>query len=69
LDVWEIVALLRDYRTPDALIAAFPRLTKRSVDIAQAYASAYPEEINEALEWMDRSPEEIMSEFPHVTRA
>jgi uncharacterized protein (DUF433 family) len=69
LDVWEIVALLRDYGFADAVIAAFPRLTKSSVDIAQAYASAYPEEIKEYLEWLERSPEQIVSEFPHVTRA
>ncbi len=69
LDVWEIVALLRDYGSPEAVIAAFPRLTRSSVEIAQAYASAYPEEIKEYLDWLERSPEQIISEFPHITRA
>jgi uncharacterized protein (DUF433 family) len=50
LDVWELVALLNQGRSPAALLRRFPRLSARSLRTAQAYARAYPHEIRLLLE-------------------
>jgi uncharacterized protein (DUF433 family) len=46
LDVWEVVRLLQEYQTAERLREEFPRLSSIGIQIAQAYANSYPEEIN-----------------------
>ena len=46
LDVWEVIELLQELGSVSALCRQFLRLSPTSVRIAQAYAEAYPDEIN-----------------------
>jgi len=66
LDVWEVVDLLNEYGSPEAVIRSFPRLTKAAIRTTLAYAREYPEEIRVFLELNARSPEALRSDFPHV---
>jgi uncharacterized protein (DUF433 family) len=50
IDVWKVVALLQEGRSPAALLRRFPRLSERSLRAAQAYARVYPHEIRLLLE-------------------
>lgn len=67
LDVWEIVALVRGYGDPEAVVSAYPNLARPAIDLALAYAKAYPEDVEEFLAWQERSPDEILRAFPHVS--
>ncbi len=69
LDVWEIAALVKEYKNPQAVLAAHPGLTQSAVELALAYAQAYPDEIEEFLVWRVASPDQILHEFPHVSVA
>lgn len=66
LDVWEVVELVNEYGSPEAVIGSFPRLTGVLIRTALAYAREHPEEIEVFLELNARSPEAIRREFPHV---
>ncbi|MDR7465592.1 MAG: DUF433 domain-containing protein [Armatimonadota bacterium] len=66
LDVWEVVELVNEYGSPEAVLRDFPRLTRTAIRTAQVYAGEYPEEIQTFLELNARSPETIRREFPHV---
>lgn len=67
LDVWEIVSLIKEYGDPETLASAYPNLPRAAIDLALAYAKAYPEEIEEFLVWQERTPEDILRAFPHVS--
>ena len=64
LDVWEVIRLLREYRTAARLREAFPRLSSVGIQIAQAYADSYPEEINAFLEMNAQSPQALKDKLP-----
>jgi len=64
LDVWEVIRLLEEYETPTRLQKHFPRLSRRTIQVAQAYARAYPEEIKRLRELSTRSPEQLREELP-----
>jgi len=66
LDLWEIVELVREYGTPEAVMRDFPRLTRAAVLTATAYAEEYHEEVEVFLEMNARSPEALRRDFPHV---
>jgi len=66
LDAWEVVELVNEYGSPEAVIRSFPRLTRAAVRTALAYAEEYPEEIRVFLELNARSPEALSRDFPHV---
>ncbi len=66
LDVWEIVELVNEYESPEAVIRSFPRLTRAAIRTTLAYAREYPEEIQVFLELNARSPEALGRDFPHV---
>ncbi len=66
LDVWEVVELVNEYGSPEAVIRSFPRLTRAAIRTTLAYAREYPEEIQVFLELNARSPEALGREFPHV---
>ena len=48
LDVWEIVQMLEDFGSPEALVND-TALSAAHVRLAVAYRDAYPDEINEAV--------------------
>jgi len=64
LDVWEIIELLRDFRSAASLCEAFPRLSPIAIQVAEAYARDYREEIDRFLTLNARSPEELKREVP-----
>lgn len=67
LDVWEVVELVREYRSPEATMRAFPRLPRTAILTATAYADEYPEEINTFLELNARSPGALRQDRVLVT--
>lgn len=48
LDVWEIIHMLEDFGSLEAVVAD-TQLTPAQVRLATAYRDAYPEEISEAV--------------------
>lgn len=64
LDVWEIVCLLQEYKTAAKLRESFPRLSLMAIQIAQAYAEAYPEEISAFVELNSQSPRQLKEKLP-----
>jgi len=64
LDVWEVVRLLKEYQTAAKLRENFPRLSSIAIQIAQAYAKSYPEEINAFVEINGQSPQELREKLP-----
>ncbi len=48
LDVWEIIQMLQDFGSADALVAE-THLTPTQVRIARAYGEAYPDEVEAAI--------------------
>jgi uncharacterized protein (DUF433 family) len=48
LDVWEIIHMLEDFGSPEALLADTP-LSLAQVRLAIAYREAYPDEIDAAI--------------------
>jgi len=64
LDVWEVIRLLREYQTAAKLREHFPRLSPQAIEIAKAYADAYPEEISTFVELNDQSPEALKEKLP-----
>ncbi len=50
LDVWEIIQLLQDFDgAVERLLEAHENLTRRAVELAQAYHASYAEEIGEKI--------------------
>jgi uncharacterized protein (DUF433 family) len=66
LDVWEAIALVRQYGSPAAVAAALPSLVGPQLQIALAYASAYSAEVEQAISENSRTMHEVMREFPFV---
>ncbi len=64
LDVWEVVELLREYGSVSPLCQQFPRLSLMAIQVARAYADAYPEEITTFLESNARGAEQVRSQLP-----
>jgi hypothetical protein len=44
-----LIEALRDFGSSGELLAAHPNVTRRHVDLAQAYAAEYPDEIEAAI--------------------
>jgi len=65
LDAWEIVHMLQDFGTPEALVANTP-LTQAQVRIALAYRDAYPDEIDDAIVENRRPIDDISALFPFI---
>lgn len=64
LDVWEVIRLLQEYQAVSKLREAFPKLPPIAIQVAKAYAEAYPEEINAFLALNDESPEQLRKKLP-----
>lgn len=65
LDVWEIVALLRDFGSEQELTQEY-RLTPGQIRIALAYYREFGGEIEDELERGRRSEEELASRYPFI---
>lgn len=65
LDVWEIVALLRDFGSERELAEEY-RLTPGQIRIALAYHDEFGEEIDDLIARGRRSEEELRSRYPFV---
>ncbi len=68
LDAWEIVHMLQDFGSPEALVADTP-LTLAQVRIALAYRDAYPDEIDDAIAENRRPLDDIRALFPFIAVA
>ena len=66
LDIWEIVELLQDYGSADALIKGHEFIDERQARLAQAYYGAYPAEIDEAIAENRRPIEERLELYPWI---
>lgn len=64
LDVWEVIQLLTEYGAATKVREHFPRLSPMAMQIAEAYAKAYPDEIRAFLELNARTAEELQRELP-----
>ena len=64
LDVWEVIELLRKYGSASALREHFPRLSPMAIQIAEAYAQEYRQEIEAFLEANSRTPEQLRRRVP-----
>jgi len=68
LDVWEIVAALRGYDSPQDM-ADKTDLTEAQVRLARAYHQEFPDEIDAAIAENERPLEELRREFPTIDTA
>jgi uncharacterized protein (DUF433 family) len=65
LDVWEIVALRRDFGSERELAEAYA-LTPAQIKLAHAYQREFREEIDELIARGRRSEEELRSGYPFI---
>ena len=65
LDVWEIAEMLGDFGSVEKLLQE-THLTERDVRLANAYAVAYPDVVEQARAENRRSPEELRELYPFV---
>lgn len=68
LDVWEIVHMLEDFGSAEALVAATP-LSLTQVRLAVAYRDAYPDEIDAAIAENRRPLADVGALFPFIAVA
>jgi uncharacterized protein (DUF433 family) len=68
LDVWEIIHMLEDFGSPEALVAE-TQLSPAQVRLAGAYRDAYPDEIADAVVDNRRPIDDVGVLFPFVTVA
>jgi uncharacterized protein (DUF433 family) len=65
LDVWELIQLLQDYEgSVERLLADHENVTRRAVELAQAYHASYPEEIDEKIADNRRPLSELRELYP-----
>ena len=69
LDVWEVIRLLREYQVVAKLREAFPQLSPMAIQVAKAYAEAYPDEISTLLELNDQTPGQLREKLPWLEAA
>jgi uncharacterized protein (DUF433 family) len=66
LDVWELIELLQDCGSVERLLADHEHLTRRDVELARAYRTAYPEEVDEKIADNRRPLSELRELYPFV---
>ncbi|MBD0349285.1 MAG: ribbon-helix-helix protein, CopG family [Thermoleophilia bacterium] len=67
LDVWEIIAMQRDYGNDRAkLLRNHPALSDRALSTALAYTSRFPDEVEPLIQAARRSPEELRELYPFI---
>jgi uncharacterized protein (DUF433 family) len=65
LDVWEIVAASRSYRTPSDM-AATTELTEPQIRLALAYYAEFPDEIDAGIAESARPLAELQRQYPTI---
>jgi uncharacterized protein (DUF433 family) len=65
LDVWEIIHMLEDFGSTNAVVAD-TRLTRAQVRLATAYRDAYPDEIDGAVSGNRRPIHDFAIAFPFI---
>lgn len=65
LDVWEVIEMLEDFGSPEALVAD-THLSSAQVRLAAAYRDAYPTEVDEAIADNRRPLDELRVLFPFI---
>lgn len=65
LDVWEVIALLRDFGNDQALAGEYD-LKRSQIQVASAYYREFPEEIDGWIALGRRSPEELTRDYPFI---
>ncbi len=68
LDVWELVHMLEDFGSPEALVADM-QVSPSQVRLATAYQDAYPDEIAEAIAENKRPITDVAVLFPFIAPA
>jgi uncharacterized protein (DUF433 family) len=68
LDVWEIIQMLEDFGSPEALVAD-TQLLPAQVRLAMAYRNSYPDEIAEAIVENKRPITDVAVLFPFIAVA
>lgn len=66
LDIWELIWMLEDYSSREALMEAHPAVEKHHIRIAEAYHREFPREIDDKISDNHRPLEEWKREFPFV---
>jgi uncharacterized protein (DUF433 family) len=64
LDVWELIQMLQDYSSAEPLLEAHENVSRRAVDLAQAYYEIYPEEIDDKIADNRRPLSELRELYP-----
>lgn len=64
LDVWELIEMLQDYGSTERLLEGREHLSRRSVELAQAYHASYREEIDEKIADNRRPFSELQELYP-----
>jgi uncharacterized protein (DUF433 family) len=64
LDVWELFEMLQDYGSVERLLEDHAHLSRRSVELAQAYYANYPEEVDEKIAANRRPLVELRELYP-----
>lgn len=64
LDVWEVIELLQDHGSVESLLEDHENLTRRAVELAQAYYESYSDEIDEKIADNRRSLSELRELYP-----
>jgi uncharacterized protein (DUF433 family) len=68
LDVWEIVQMLEDFGSPEALVAD-TQVSPAQVRLAISYRDSYPDEIADAIVENRRPISDVASIFPFIAVA
>jgi uncharacterized protein (DUF433 family) len=64
LDVWELIEMLEDHGSVEGLLDDQQNVTRRAIELAQAYRVSYPEEIDERLADNRRPISELRELYP-----
>jgi uncharacterized protein (DUF433 family) len=64
LDVWELIEMLQDYGSVERLLEDHENVSRRSVELAQAYYASYPDEIDEKIVDNRRPLSELRELYP-----
>jgi uncharacterized protein (DUF433 family) len=64
LDVWELIEMLQDYGSVERLLEEHEPLSRRAVELAQAYHASYPEEVDEKIADNRRPLSELRELYP-----
>lgn len=65
LDVWQIVDAYRDFGSVQAMVADTD-ISERTVNLALAYYSRFPDEVDELIERNRASIDELQEAFPAI---